>query len=292
MTQNGKSDWSRRRVLSAAFGSLSLGALAGCQNKPQSSAKVSSPASTQGGARVEARANWVQNIVRRPAEERGSANLGWLNARHSFSFSRYQDPNHMGFRSLRVINEDWISAGRGFPMHPHRDMEIITYVLEGALQHRDSTGQGGIIRPGDVQWMSAGTGIRHSEFNPSSTDSTHLIQIWIHPDRRGHQPAYDERSFPMEERTNQLRLVASPEGREGSIRINTNTNLFATTLSPGQSIALDNAPQRHVWIQIARGQLTLNDLPYGAGDGAAISEPGIVELRASEESEILVFDLA
>ena len=198
----------------------------------------------------------------------------------------------MGFRALRVINEDWISAGGGFPMHSHRDMEIITYVLEGALQHRDSIGQGGIIRPGVVQWMSAGTGIRHSEFNPSSSESTHLIQIWIHPDQRGHIPAYDERAFPMEDQKGKLRLLASPDGKEESIQIHADARLSVTTLAPGSSVILQNAPERHLWIQIARGKLTLNGQPFGAGDGAAISDPGSVEFKASEESEILVFDLA
>jgi redox-sensitive bicupin YhaK (pirin superfamily) len=292
MTEPCGTNWSRRRILSVAFGSLSLGALAGCQVSPNNAGKALSAGTPAHSAGVDSSVHWVQKIIRRPANERGSANLGWLDTRYSFSFSKYQDPAHMGFRALRVINEDWISAGGGFPMHPHRDMEIITYVLEGALQHRDSTGQGGIIRPGIVQWMSAGTGIRHSEFNPSSSDPTHLIQIWIHPDQRGHVPAYDERAFPMEDQKGRLRLVASPDGRDGSIQIHADTRLFTATLAAGSAVTVQNAPERHLWIQIARGKLSLNNQAFGVGDGAAISEPGSVEIRGSEESEILVFDLA
>lgn len=230
-------------------------------------------------------------LVFRRSKARGHANHGWLNARHSFSFSSYQDPKHMGFRALRVINEDYIAGGRGFPMHPHNDMEIITYVLDGALQHRDSLGNGSVIRPGEVQQMSAGTGIRHSEFNPLETKKTHLLQIWLLPDRRGYKPSYGQKRFALNDGKG-LRLVASPDGRSGSIKINQDTNLYAGSLKVGTSVLHKNAARRHVWIQVARGEITINGQKAFAGDGIRTSEPGNLNIKAVKPAELLLFDLA
>ena len=230
-------------------------------------------------------------LVFRRSHERGKANHGWLDTRYSFSFSGYQDPRHMGFRALRVINEDFIAGGRGFPMHPHNDMEIITYVMDGALQHRDSLGNGSIIRPGEVQRMSAGTGIRHSEFNPLQKKKTHLLQIWLLPDRRGHKPTYGQRRFPLHDGKG-LRLVASRDGRGGSISINQHTNLYAGTLNAGTTVKHVNAAGRHVWIQVARGQITINGQKASAGDGVRTSEPGTLHVVAAKPAELLLFDLA
>ncbi len=231
-------------------------------------------------------------LVVRPSLERGHANHGWLDTRHTFSFASYYDPRHMGFRGLRVINEDHIAGGEGFPMHPHRDMEIVTYVLAGALEHKDSLGNGGVIRPGEVQRMSAGTGIRHSEFNPSRRDDVHLLQIWIEPDVRGVTPGYAQTVFPAPDRTGRLRLVASPDGREGSLPIRTDTNLYASILEPGTALAYANATGRHAWLQVARGRLRVNGKTLVAGDGAAVSSAGAIEMAALDPSEILLFDLA
>ena len=231
-------------------------------------------------------------LVLRPSLERGHANHGWLDTRHTFSFASYYDPRHMGFRGLRVINEDHIAGGGGFPMHPHRDMEIVTYVLAGALEHKDSLGNGGVIRPGEVQRMSAGTGIRHSEFNPARRDDVHLLQIWIEPDVRGVTPGYAQTVFPAPDRTGRLRLVASPDGREGSLSIRTDTNLYASILEPGNALAYANPKGRHVWLQVARGRLRVNGQTLVAGDGAAVSAAGALEMAALDPSEILLFDLA
>ncbi len=227
----------------------------------------------------------------RRSEDRGHIDHGWLNARHSFSFGNYHDPENMGFRVLRVINEDVIAAGMGFGTHPHRDMEIQNYVIEGALQHKDDMGNGSVIRPGDIQWMSAGTGIRHSEFNPSPDDPTHLLQIWILPDREGRRPDYAEKNFSTDARRDQLRLVASGDGADGSINWGQDARLFATILSAGKDAALDLAAGRHAWIQVVRGTLDINGENLGSGDGAAVSDESRLEIKAGEESEFLVFDL-
>ena len=229
--------------------------------------------------------------VRRSAD-RGHANHGWLDTRHSFSFASYHDPRHMGFRALRVINEDFIAGGGGFPMHPHRDLEILTYVLEGALEHKDSTGNGGVIRPDEVQRMSAGAGIRHSEFNASKRDRVHLLQIWIVPERDGGPPSYDQKVFPRAGRTDRLALVASRDGREGSIAIRRDANVHAAILRPGVRTAHDNRPGRHVWLQVARGSLKVGETALEAGDGASTSDPGRLELVAGPAgAELVLFDL-
>src|SRR3989441_9579161 len=226
-------------------------------------------------------------IILRPAEERGHTRLDWLDSRHSFSFDRYHDPRHMGFRVLRVINEDRVAPGSGFPPHSHCDMEILTFVLEGALEHKDSLGNGSVIRPGDVQRMTAGTGISHSEFNPSATEPVHLLQVWILPERPGLTPSYEQRSFPVAA----LRLVVSRDGRAGSVRIHQDVLVYTAVLSPGEEVAHAVAPSRHAWIQMARGAGLVNGTRLGAGDGAALSEERSVTLRGVESAEMLVFDL-
>lgn len=231
-------------------------------------------------------------ITIRKSEDRGHADFGWLDTHHTFSFGDYRDPAHMGFRSLRVINDDLIAAGMGFGTHPHADMEIISYVVEGALAHKDSMGTGSVIRPGDVQQMSAGTGVEHSEFNPSKTERTRLIQIWIRPDRKGHTPRYQQKTYPAVERADKLRLVASPDGAEGSIEIHQDAKLYATTLTPGASVKLDLANNRHAWVQVVKGSLALNGQELKEGDGAAISDESAIALKAKDKSEVLVFDLA
>jgi redox-sensitive bicupin YhaK (pirin superfamily) len=231
-------------------------------------------------------------LVVRRAAERGHANHGWLDTWHSFSFASYHDPRHEGFRALRVINEDWIAPGTGFPTHPHRDMEIVTYVLEGALEHKDSTGNGGVIRPGEVQRMSAGRGIRHSEFNASKRERVHLLQIWILPEHAGGPPSYDQRVYSEADRRDRLRLVASRDGRDGSISIRRDANVHAAILSPGRRVAHENRPGRHVWLQVARGALTVGGTPLSAGDGASTSDPGTLDLVAGPAgTEVLLFDL-
>jgi redox-sensitive bicupin YhaK (pirin superfamily) len=231
-------------------------------------------------------------ITVRPGNERGHSERGWLDSYFTFSFADYEDPRHMGFRSLRVINEDWIQPGRGFGMHPHRDMEILTYVLEGALEHRDSLGTGSVIRPGDAQRMSAGTGIVHSEANPSTSEPVHLLQIWILPDRTGIAPAYEQRAFSEEERRGRLRLLASRDGRDGALTIHQDAELYTTLLAAGENVTHRVRPDRHAWVQVARGAVTLNGKPLRAGDGAAVSDEEAVTLSASEASEVLLFDLA
>jgi quercetin 2,3-dioxygenase len=228
----------------------------------------------------------------RKATERGRFDHGWLDTRHTFSFGRYYDRRHMGFRALRVINEDWVKPGTGFGAHPHEDMEIVTYVLDGALEHRDSLGSGGTIRPGELQRMTAGTGIVHSEANPSPTEPVHLYQIWILPERAGLPPSYEQRAFPEEERYNQLRLVASPDGREGSLTIRQDASLRLGTLDAGREVSHAMAPGRHAWLQVLRGAVRLNDQPLAEGDGAAVSEEPMLSIRAEQPSEVLVFDLA
>ena len=230
-------------------------------------------------------------ITIRRSDERGGGDYGWLKTRHSFSFDQYYDPRVMGFRSLRVINEDWVQPGRGFPMHPHRDMEI-TYLLEGSLEHKDSMGNGSIIRPGDGQRMSAGTGVRHSEANPSQTDPAHLLQIWILPERRGIEPGYEQKEFPAEEKRGKLRLIASPDGKDGSVTIHQDARLYVSFLGPGQQVQHALGQGRYGWLQVAKGAVELNGKRLQQGDGAAISEQPKVEIKGEEESETLLFDLA
>jgi quercetin 2,3-dioxygenase len=233
-------------------------------------------------------------ITIRKAKDRGHFDHGWLDTRHTFSFADYHDPAHMGFRSLRVINEDRVRPGEGFPTHGHRDMEILSYVLSGALAHQDSTGGKGVLRPGEVQRMSAGTGVRHSEFNGSRDEAVHFLQIWILPDREGHAPSYEQRPFPEAKRGGRLLLVASPGGDEGALTIHADARVYATILASGESVRHALAPGRHAWVQVARGQLVLNGQPLQAGDGAAVSGEReiLVEGHGAEPAEALVFDLA
>jgi quercetin 2,3-dioxygenase len=228
----------------------------------------------------------------RHSEERGGGNHGWLKTHHTFSFDQFYDPRWMGFRSLRVINEDWVAGGQGFPAHPHRDMEIITYILEGGIEHKDSLGTSSIIRPGDGQRMSAGRGIRHSEINPSPTDAAHLLQIWIMPDKTGHEPSYEQKTFPEEEKRGKLRLIASPDGKDGSVTIHQDAKLYVSLLSPGQEVKHDLGKGRHAWLQIARGSVELNGQKLVQGDGAAISEEKALSIKGAEDAEVLLFDLA
>lgn len=231
-------------------------------------------------------------IVRRPSEERGRANHGWLDSRHTFSFSDYHDPAHMGFRSLRVINEDRVQPARGFGTHGHRDMEIISYVLEGELAHKDNMGSGSVIRPGDVQRMSAGTGVLHSEMNPSTSQPVHFFQVWLMPAQRGIKPSYEQKRFEPEEKQGRLRLVASPDGRDGSITVHQDADLYAGLFKTGEGARLDLRPGRHAWVQIASGHITLNSESLGTGDGAAVSGETALDLTARSDAEVLVFDLA
>jgi redox-sensitive bicupin YhaK (pirin superfamily) len=233
-------------------------------------------------------------ISLRKAAERGHFDHGWLNTYHTFSFADYHDPRHVHFRALRVINEDVIAAGRGFGMHPHENMEIITYVLSGALEHRDSLGTGAVIRPGDGQRMSAGSGIRHSEFNPSQTEPVHLLQIWIFPDtdKQNVAPSYEQKPFPDEEKRNQWRLIASPTGEQGSVKINADAKLLVTKLASGESLPIALDPTRYAWLQMAKGAATLNGTALHSGDGAGITNETALTLQAAEEAEVLLFDLA
>jgi len=228
----------------------------------------------------------------RRANERGHAQHGWLESYHTFSFADYHDPRFMGFRALRVINEDRVQPDQGFGTHSHRDMEIVTYVLEGALAHKDSLGTGSIIRPGDVQRMSAGTGVSHSEFNHSPTELVHFLQIWILPEEEGLAPSYEQRSFPEAERTDRLRLVASRDAREGSVKVHQDVDLHAATFSSGAALEHSLRAGRHAWLQVARGKLSANDQLLSAGDGAAFSDESAVSLVAREPAEILLFDFA
>ncbi len=228
----------------------------------------------------------------RKSSDRGHADHGWLNTRFTFSFADYYDPKHVQFRSLRVMNDDRIAAGGGFPTHPHRDMEIVTYVLEGALAHKDSMGNGSVIRPGDVQYMSAGTGVAHSEFNASKSEAVHLYQIWMFPDQKSYEPTYDQKHFSAEDKRGRLRLVVSPDGREGSVKIRQNNELYATILRGGESVKHELEPDRHAYVQVAKGSITLNGAALGTGDGATISAEKSLELTGVEEAEVLLFDLA
>ena len=228
----------------------------------------------------------------RRSGERGGGNHGWLKTHHTFSFNTYHDPKFMGFRSLRVINEDWVAAGQGFPTHPHRDMEIITYILEGAIEHKDSLGTGSIIRPGDGQRMSAGNGIRHSEVNPSKTQPAHLLQIWIEPDRAGYQPSYEQKEFPEAEKRNRLRLIASPDGKLGSVTIHQDAKLYVSLLAPQQEVTHELASGRYAWLQVAKGAIELNGQKLSQGDGASVGDENQLIIRGREEAEVLLFDLA
>lgn len=231
-------------------------------------------------------------ITLRQSQERGHANHGWLDSYHTFSFANYYDPSHMGFRSLRVINEDRVQPGRGFGTHGHQDMEILTYVLEGALEHKDSIGNGAIVRPGEVQRMSAGTGIRHSEFNSSATESVHFLQIWILPDRQGLEPSYEQKAFSVAERQGKLRLIAAKDGRDGAVTIHQDVNLYSAILQPQDRIAYQLQPNRYAWLQVARGAVTLNGHSLNAGDGVAIAAAELLEISSDRDAEILLFDLA
>jgi quercetin 2,3-dioxygenase len=231
-------------------------------------------------------------ITRRPSEERGHFDHGWLDTRHTFSFAGYQDPRHTGFRDLLVINEDRVQPARGFGAHSHADMEIISYVLEGALQHRDSLGTGSIIRPGEVQRMTAGTGVTHSEFNPSTTEPVHFLQIWIVPAERGLAPSYEQRAFGAAGLRNALRLIASRDGRDGAVTIHQDVEVFAGRLDGGEVVSRPVPSGRHAWIQLMEGVLDLHGVPLSAGDGAAVSDESEIRLLAKADSHLLFFDLA
>jgi quercetin 2,3-dioxygenase len=232
----------------------------------------------------------IMQVIRR-STDRGLADFGWLKSRHTFSFGHYHDPAHMGFGALRVINEDRVAPAGGFDTHGHRDMEIISYVLDGALEHKDSIGTGSVIRPGDVQRMSAGTGIRHSEFNHSREEPVHFLQIWILPEAEGIEPGYEQRMFAPAEKQNRLRLVASRDGRDGSLVIHQDADLYATLLVAGAEVTHSVAPGRKVWVQVAGGGIALNGEALGAGDGAALTDEAAVTLRATDDAEVLLFDL-
>ena len=231
-------------------------------------------------------------ITLRRAGERGHFDHGWLNTYHTFSFADYYDPAHMGFRALRVINQDIVQPKEGFPTHPHRDMEIVTYVLEGALEHKDSMGNGGVIRPGEVQRMSAGTGLTHSEYNHSGSEPVHFLQVWIQPDESGFAPSYDQKVFAADKLRGRLRLVASRAGREGSVSYHTDTDLYATLLAPGQTVTHPLRPGRHAWLHVARGAVKMNGQELAVGDGAAVSGEPVLTLAATDHAELLLFDLA
>jgi redox-sensitive bicupin YhaK (pirin superfamily) len=231
-------------------------------------------------------------ITIRNADDRGHASHGWLDSRHTFAFADYRDPKHVSFRTLRVINEDRVEAGQGFGTHPHRDMEILSYVLEGALEHKDSMGTSSVIRPGEVQRMTAGTGVQHSEYNPSRAEPVHFLQIWIFPEKKGLQPGYEQKAFAPAERSNRLKLVASRDGRDGSLTIHQDAELYTTLLSKGGSVTHPLKSGRYAWVQIARGAATLNGMALKAGDGAAVSNEKALELTATADAEVLIFDLA
>ena len=231
-------------------------------------------------------------ITVRKSEARGHANHGWLDSYHTFSFASYYDPNYMNFRALRVINEDVVSPGKGFGTHGHSDMEIITYVLEGALEHKDSLGTGAVIKPGEVQRMTAGTGIQHSEFNHSQTDPVHLLQIWLLPDTKGLSPSYEQRDFPLAERRGKLRLVAARDARDGAVKVHQDVDLYAAVLDKGSRVSHALQPNRHAWVQVARGSVLLNGLTLENGSAAAVSGETEVVIDAAEDAKFLLFDLA
>jgi redox-sensitive bicupin YhaK (pirin superfamily) len=230
-------------------------------------------------------------ITVRRSQDRGQYDHGWLDTRHTFSFAGYHDPRHMGFRVLRVINEDRVRPGQGFGTHPHRDMEIVSYVLSGALEHRDSMGNGSTIRPGEVQRMSAGTGVLHSEFNPSASEPVHFLQIWILPERPGLAPGYEQKRFPDEEKRGRLRLLASSDGRDGSVTIHQDARILAAALEDGEEVRHALAPGRHAWVQVTRGEVELGGERLAAGDGAALSGEAAATVRGRSTAEVLLFDL-
>jgi redox-sensitive bicupin YhaK (pirin superfamily) len=228
----------------------------------------------------------------RKSDERGFADHGWLKTHHTFSFADYHDPEFMGFRALRVINDDRVAPAGGFPTHPHREMEIVSYVVEGALEHLDSMGNGSVMRPGDVQRMTAGTGVTHSEFNPSKTEGMRLLQIWVLPSEKGLDPGYEQKHFPEEQRHGRLRLVVSPDSREGSIKLHQDADIYAGLLGPGETVTHDIAAGRGLWIQMVRGRVRVGDTELAEGDGSAVENERSVLITGDEESEFLVFDLA
>lgn len=227
----------------------------------------------------------------RPAGERGKTRTGWLDSSHTFSFNRYYDPRYTGFRDLVVINEDYVSPGQGFGTHSHRDMEILSYVVDGALEHRDSSGGSGVLRPNELQRMTAGTGVSHSEYNESKTEPVHFLQIWIRPDRVGLKPAYEQRSFPVAERQGRFRMIASPDGSEGSLTIHQNVRVYDALLAPGDAVPYRFDGDRHGWIQVVKGSIAVNSTTLKSGDGAALSEEEMLRLEAGDDAEILLFDL-
>ncbi|HEX8180168.1 MAG TPA: pirin family protein [Pyrinomonadaceae bacterium] len=228
----------------------------------------------------------------RRAAERGHFDFGWLNTYHTFSFGEYYDPRFMGFRSLRVINEDRVQPGHGFPPHAHRDMEIISYVLHGGLEHKDSMGNGSVIYPGEVQRMSAGTGVRHSEQNHATDDRVHFLQIWLTPDKLGRAPGYEQKFFADEEKRGRLRLIASPDGRADSVTVGQDALIYAALLEPGEEVQHELSPGRHAWVQVARGAIELNGAQLEQSDGAAVSDEARLTISARRAAEILLFDLA
>jgi redox-sensitive bicupin YhaK (pirin superfamily) len=230
-------------------------------------------------------------VTIRRSNERGSAKFSWLDSRHTFSFGDYYDPKHMGFSELRVINEDRVASGAGFPTHSHRDMEIITYVLEGALAHKDSTGTSSVIRVGDVQRMSAGTGISHSEYNASKTAPVHFLQIWIIPNEMGLKPAYEQRSVDLKKNSGKWVLVAAPDARDGAVKLHQDAELYLAAVSKGQELSYRLKPGRQAWLQVTRGAATLNGTSLAAGDGAAVSKQDLLQIESSDDTEILLFDL-
>ncbi len=231
-------------------------------------------------------------VTLRRAADRGHADHGWLDTRHTFSFADYYDSRHMGFRSLRVINEDRVQPRQGFGTHGHRDMEIVSYVLEGALAHKDSMGNGSTIRPGDVQRMSAGAGVLHSEHNASSDEAVHFLQIWLLPSKPGGAPSYEQKTFSDDDKRGRLRLVASPDGKDGSVTIHTAASVYASVLSPGQRVEHEVEAGRHAWVHVARGSVKVAGETLGAGDGASTSDAGRVAIEGVTDAEVLVFDLA
>jgi len=227
----------------------------------------------------------------RKSEDRGQADHGWLKTFHTFSFADYRDPAHVHFRALRVMNEDWVAPGQGFGEHSHHDMEIVTYVLSGSLEHRDSMGNGAVLRPGEFQRMSAGTGITHSEFNPSAVEPTHLYQIWLFPQNKGIVPSYEQKAFPEAQRRNRLRLVAATDA-EGALKIHSDARVFLATLDANHRLSHAIPAGRHAWLQVLRGSVALGDTILDSGDGAAVSDESSLDFSATSEAEILLFDLA
>lgn len=236
--------------------------------------------------------NETNSMTIRRAAERGGANHGWLDTKHTFSFADYYDPKQLGFRALRVINEDRVQPGQGFGTHGHRDMEILSYVLEGGLAHEDSGGNKGVIRPGDVQRMTAGSGVMHSEFNASKTEPVHFLQIWIRPDRPNEAPGYEEKRFPAEEKQGRLRLIASKDAADGSVKLHADAKVYATLLDGAQRASLQLGEARHGWLHVARGQVTVNGQRLSHGDGASFAAGARIDLSDGAGAEVLLFDLA